>query len=464
MPTPGQTDAQGYTWNGLAWVNPKTGFAKGDEANTDARAVWLKYNHPEDYNKWVASGADLNTIPRKSDFGIAGTITNIWRGAGNVIGKGPSNIPGVKNIPGIGVLWGLTPFQSLGRGMAAGMNREYGKMAENLGMAGIQAATLGGSQAAKGALGPGMQQAVTATAGIPIVGAAVTRPILAPLVFSTAGSLIGLGGNQEKKVQAQGTASSVLPGRATTVPGILTPEQQAQVAAANQNRTDASGSSGPGGGRAWVDWRDYFILKGETPERAADLARKYAQAGQVIQINAPEWAKELETSRAGGGAGAGTTGTTQPKAPGLLPLTPEQLDLIGQQRLAAEKAYDELLNMQKMQKSQAQQQYTQGIQELQRQAAGQAEDISGSLAAAGLDISPASAFGAEQMVQAPLVSGSLAARKGLDQYLANLVEQQKKAKAQKDMTMLDIKKQELQQRAKNTLDQQISAYGGMLGR
>jgi hypothetical protein len=100
---------------------------------------------------------------------------------------------------------------------------------------------------------------------------------------------------------------------------------------------------------------------------------------------------------------------------------------------------------------------------LQRTAAGSAVDLAGQLGQYGIQDSPVSAFGVEQMTQAPLVAGSQAARGTLDQYMADMVAKQKQAKAQKDAAMLDIKKRENQGRIDNTWNQQASAYGNIGG-
>ena len=264
--------------------------------------------------------------------------------------------------------------------------------------------------------------------------------------------------------------TSVLPGRTptppttstSTGPGVLTPEQQQKVAEANKNRTDASGSSGPGGGRNYIDWRDLFLGRGLSQAEAERLAKSYA--GMTTLQWTPEQRAELEKYRAkqAGGTTAGTGATTKPAAPGLLPLTPEQIWESGQEMTAAEKAYSDLLNEQKLQKAQAQREYTQQVQGLQRQAAGQAVDIAGQMAGSGLDISPAAAFGVEQTTQAPLVAGSQQARKSLDQYMADLVAAQKKAKAARDATIMNINSKKKMWQVSNTLASQRDAYGNLV--
>jgi hypothetical protein len=170
----------------------------------------------------------------------------------------------------------------------------------------------------------------------------------------------------------------------------------------------------------------------------------------------------VPTNKAGTIGGPGSPGT-RPGNVGLVGLTPDQIEQIGMDRLAAERAYEELLAEQTLRKQQAQRGYTQEVQGLQRQAAGSAEDLAGQLSAAGLDISPVSAFGAEQMTQAPLVAGSQAARGSLDKYLAELAAQQTQASAAKDQALMNINAQKKRYQILNTLAQQQGAYGRMGG-
>jgi hypothetical protein len=137
--------------------------------------------------------------------------------------------------------------------------------------------------------------------------------------------------------------------------------------------------------------------------------------------------------------------------------------MVAQERLAAERAYEELMAEQVAEQDRAQRGYTQQVQQLQRQAAGSAEDLAGQLASAGLDFSPAAAFGAEQMTQEPLVSGSIAARGSLDQYLGGMASQKTRAKSMLDQTLMDINKKKKQMQVGNTLASQLEAYRGFGG-
>lgn len=395
MPTVGQKDAEGYVWNGTAWVDNKTGFVKGDEANTDPRAVWLKYKHPEDYKRWVEAGADLKTIPRPSDY------SSVVGGFRSVAGTLANPAQYVKDVPVLGTVASfaqqLSPTTYVGKGMQLGEQGKY------LG-AGLNFATAALPALSK--LYPGM-------ALLPGVGKVMSHPVLAGVAGSTVAGLLGA---DKSVTYNRDRLSSILPGRIYT-----------------------------------------------THKTTADTAERQASAADFRRVEESYKTADKMEREAGTTAGA-PTAPTKPVAPGLLPLTPEQIWDAGQQMTAAEKAYNDLLNEQKLQKEQAQREYTQQVQGLQRQAAGQTADIAGQMAGSGMDISPATAFGVEQTTQAPLVAGSQAARKSLNQYMADLVAAQKKAKAARDTTIMDINRQKKIWQVGNTLASQQAAYGNMVPR
>jgi hypothetical protein len=442
MPAPNE-EQNGYRWNPTVggWVNLKTGFLKKDELNMNPRAVWLKQNHPQDYAAWVANGSDLNNIPKPSDYSSAvGTFRTVAGGLAN-----PAQY--VKNVPVLGSVASIAqealPTTYVGRGMQQGEQGNLKGAATNFGLA----------------LLPSTFKVFPAAKALPgVAGWMARHPGTTQLAAGVIGSVFSP--NTPTYARDRLTAGSVLPGRTTQ----MTPEQYKAMEEANRNRTDASGSSGMGGGRNYIDYRDWFLSKGLSQEEAARLAKLYVDTNIAWTA---EGKAELEAYR-NKQASTGTTPSAPatPAAPGLLPLSPEQIDMFGQERLAAEQAYEDLLNEQKLQKSQAQQNYTQDVQNYQRYAAGSAADLAGQMMSAdyGTGSSPATAFGIEEMVQSPLVSRSLAARKNLDQYLAGLVEKQKQAKAQKDAAMLNIKKQETQARVDNTFNQQLAGYQGIGGR
>jgi hypothetical protein len=476
-------EQDGYFWNaGIGrWVNKKTGFVRGTEQDIidieNNRSIKDRFGtmfgalgdipgRLTNFDTWANPAGDnptgtlarvgkinteLNPFSKFGNAGRAFTEGDYKKAAWEAL-KGAGQTVSYASLAGSGAaLAGRVPVAGnvLSRGTLGGA---FGINAARAGGAGIVPQIIGGLTGGWGGpLGRVLGTASTIGAGLGAYGA-FTGPTGAPKP-QTSGSV--LPGRPQPPAGTPGTGS---------VGTVMTPEQQQAMADANKNRTDASGSSGPGGGRNYIDWRDWFLSKGQSPEEAARLAKLYVDTNIAWTS---EGKAELEAYRnKQTSTGAAPAAPTAPAAPGLLPLSPEQIDMFGQERLAAEKAYEDLLNEQKLQKSQAQQNYTQDVQNYQRYAAGSAADLAGQMMNAeyGTGSSPATAFGIEELVQSPLVSRSLAARKNLDQYLAGLVEKQKQAKAQKDAAMLNIKKQETQARVDNTFNQQLAGYQGLSGR
>lgn len=237
-------------------------------------------------------------------------------------------------------------------------------------------------------------------------------------LLGTVGNVAGLAGILTNK-PGQPTASSVLPGRDMT----MTAEQRAAMIAANQNRTDAQGRSGMGG---------------------------------------PGVPATLETNtRASGGSSTGSAGSVGKV--GLLGLDPDQLASTGESLTSLEKMYQDALNQYTLAEQQGQQGYTQNVQGARRQATGTEQDLASQLAASGLDISPASAFGAGQMANAPRQAQETAARKSLDQLLAEITTGRTQAKTKRDTDKLMINRLINDYRIKNTLAAQQAGYGAMGG-
>jgi hypothetical protein len=125
--------------------------------------------------------------------------------------------------------------------------------------------------------------------------------------------------------------------------------------------------------------------------------------------------------------------------------------------------YQDALNQYTLAEQQGQQGYTQSVQGARRQATGTEEDLAGQLAASGLDISPASAFGAGQIANAPRQAQETAARKSLDQLLAEITTGRTQAKTKRDTDKLMINRLINDYRIKNTLAAQQAGYGAMGG-
>jgi hypothetical protein len=125
--------------------------------------------------------------------------------------------------------------------------------------------------------------------------------------------------------------------------------------------------------------------------------------------------------------------------------------------------YQDALNQYDLQEQQGQQGYTQTVQGARRQAVGTEQDLATQLTAAGLDFSPVAAFGAGQMANAPRQAQETAARKSLDQLLAELTMGRTQAKTKRDTDKLMINRLINDYRIKNTLAAQQGGYEAMGG-
>jgi hypothetical protein len=209
------------------------------------------------------------------------------------------------------------------------------------------------------------------------------------------------------------TASSVLPGPSYT----MTPA----AVAANQNRTDAAGNSGMGGRRILAD--------------------------------------PMPNTRPPGGY----PGAAVPAPLDLAPLTPEQLNETGQDLIALEQSYQDALNQYGLSEKQGRQGYVQDVQGARRQATGAAQDLSTQLAASGMANSPAAAFAAGQMTDAPRMARETAARKTLDQLLAEITTGRTQARTKRDRDQLMTNNQINAYRNQNSFNAQQEAYERMAG-
>lgn len=226
-------------------------------------------------------------------------------------------------------------------------------------------------------------------------------------------------GRLENKQPAPATGT-LLPGRSYT----MTPEERAAMVAANQNRTDAAGNSGMGGRRV---------------------------VGNI----------GVEQRPPGGYPGAAPAAPVT--LPAQLPLTPDQQSQYGEETSAINRLYKQTLADIAQEQEQGQLGYARVGQAAQRQAAGSAQDIASQMAASGLADSPAAAFGAEQMVQAPLVRQRQANRLNLDQLLSQLQKQKTQAGTAMDMSKVGLNRLIAAQRAANTASQVNAGYQNFLG-
>ena len=148
----------------------------------------------------------------------------------------------------------------------------------------------------------------------------------------------------------------------------------------------------------------------------------------------------------------------------MLPLTPEQLAQVEMQRLAAERAYEDLVNNSRAARSVGEADYVSSVRDLQRQSVGRQIDLANAANEAGLGSSPATMAAAVEAIQTPLTANSMAAKKNLDNLIADIIKQDTQAKTARDATLLRLKGDELAYREANTRAQQQAGYntiGGM---
>jgi len=432
MPISGQKDADGYTWNGGAWVS-QDGYAKGSPEDKRNKQGW--WGKAWDITKDVTN--DL-------------TKAETWA---NPAGDNASGVFGAISTANKM----FNPWTSIGEAKLEYNKGNYLDMASNLGIAAFKALPFGKTrvvgQFAKGTktahlLSPSRFNGTITRA--PGLAAGLTRARYATHtpVFRRPGTIIsqfsnaGIGGkavqlaaagagaygvNQYGSQIMQGAkpmASDVLPGPSTTRDMSMTADQMERRAAMERNRTDAAGNSGMGGRRVVSD---------------------------ITVENRPP------------GGYPGAPGAAVPAPLDLAPLTPEQLNETGQDLVELEQVYQDALNQYGLSEKQGRQGYVQDVQGARRQAAGSAEDLAGQLAAAGLDISPAAAFSAGQMTDAPRMARETSARKTLDQLLAEITKGRTQARTKRDRDQLMTNNQINAYRNQNSFDAQQAAYERMAG-
>jgi len=157
------------------------------------------------------------------------------------------------------------------------------------------------------------------------------------------------------------------------------------------------------------------------------------------------------------------SGTAPGAAPGgLVGLTPDQTYDISMQERELQRQYDELLNQLALAEKQAKANTASTRYGIQREAAGTGQDLATQLAAAGLDFSPASAIGAEQLVQGSRAQQESAAVKSLADFIAQLQQQRTQAAGDLRRNKLFLRGDIGRQQIANTIGN-IDSYYGMLG-
>lgn len=417
MPAQGQKDAQGYIWNGLQWVS-QDGAVKGSSDDKKNKQGW--WGNAWDIAKDV--GSDL-------------TKAETWA---NPAGDNATGVLG--SISTANKMF--NPWTSIGQAKLEYNKGNYAGIASNLGLAAFKAVPFGKTRVA-GKAWQGLRQGTITRA--PGLAAGFTRARYATHtpVFRSPSAIINsfsnakTGGKIAQGVGAvlggagvygygseiiQGSkpmASDVLPG---TRDMSMTADQMERRAAMERNRTDAAGNSGMGGRRV---------------------------VGDV----------GVEQRPPGGYPGAPAAAVPAPLD--LAPLTPEQLNATGQDLVELEQVYQDALNQYGLAEKRGQQGYVQDVQGARRQAAGSAQDLANQLASAGLDISPAAAFGAGQMTNAPRMARETSARKTLDQLLAEITTGRTQARTKRDRDKLMTNNQINAYRNQNSFDAQQAAYERM---
>lgn len=156
----------------------------------------------------------------------------------------------------------------------------------------------------------------------------------------------------------------------------------------------------------------------------------------------------------------GASGVAGAAPGGLVGLTPDQTYQIAMQDRLLQKQYDELLNQLALQEKQATLDTATSRYGIQREAATSGQDLATQLAAAGMDFSPASAIGAEQLVQGNRVQQEAAASKNLADILSQIKQAKVKAKGDMDLGKLLNQIDRGRQQVSNT----IANVGGYYNR
>ena len=186
---------------------------------------------------------------------------------------------------------------------------------------------------------------------------------------------------------------------------------------------------------AWKQSQAYGSSAAELRRKEEDDKRKAAEGAYDSGIAAAERNNippivlgQQQTAGAAGGLGA---------APGgLAGLSPDQTYQFAMEERLLQKQYDELLNQLNLDEKQATADTATARYGIQREAATGGQDLATQLAAAGLDFSPASAIGAEQLVQGGRAQQEAAATKNLANLIADFQKQKTQAKGNMDISKL----------------------------
>jgi hypothetical protein len=436
-------------------VNLKEALIEAASKKAQAQAAKVERERPEEYEAWLYDPTSTS-IPKISDYS---TFLNTVNEFGKILSR-PSDSIGFLPKEGergggfVDFIESTLPSYGFGRGMQEASQGNTVNAIGNI--------LLGGASALSGPVAGKVTKLAKFLPFLNEAGPAASTAVkvakkFVPWLLGNAAEA-KVFGEAEDFVTSKPPSTTVYPYPQNRDMS-MTPEQAARRAAANQNRTDAQGRSGMGA---------TSVLPG--PQNRTDAAGNSGMGGRrtvyTDGVRPP-----------GGYPGVhpdfGTFEAPVPVSPSapiarvpmpaLNPPTPEDQGYYGDQLTAIDKLYKQTLADIAQDEEQGQLNYARIGQAAQRKAAGAAQDVANQMASSTVGGSPAAAFGAEQMVQAPLVQQRQANRLNLNQLLAQLQKQKTQAGTAMDMSKVGLNRWMAEQRAANTRSQIQSGYQNSFG-
>lgn len=406
-------------------VNLKEALIEAASPKAQAQAAKVEREHPERYEAWLYDETNLK-LPKPSDYSTFLDVVNEF-GVGL---ERPLDRLGVPKFTGRGVLEELSPTSFFGRGIQESRKGNA--------VGGVVNSVLAGGSLFSGPLAGKILPYVSrvplpSVANKPLswlldkVPAAVSS-VVAQIPETIVGNVYTNATTNKPSTPAYAYAQGS---------NFMTADQMERRAAMERNRTDAAGNSGMGG-------RNTLYTDGVRPPGGYPGARPELNVGPPVPV-------------------APGAPIARVPMPALNPLSPEELGQYGADLTAIDKLYKQTLADIAQEEEQGQLGYARVGQAAQRRAAGSAQDLANQMAGSSIGGSPAAAFGAEQMVQAPLVQQRQANRLNLDQLLSQLQKQKTQAGTAMDMSKVGLNRWMTQQRAANTRSQIESGYQNSLG-
>ena len=414
-------------------VNLKEALIEAASPKAQARASRVEEERPEEYEAWLYDPTNIS-LPKPSDYS---TLINTFNESAKILGN-PSDSIGFLPKEGkvgsfINFLETLSPTTYVGRGMLEGSKGNYRGSAQNFGTA--FASIFPGTKVGREVASRFFPKILGRVAGD-------TRKVVPFIKQTVQRSSSGLPFAASQALPTSTKPSTPVypyPARPASpaTREVMTADQMERRAAAERNRTDAQGRSGMGA-------TSTVYTDGVRPPGGVPGARPELNVGPPVPVSP-------------------SAPIARVPMPALSPLSPEELGQYGEDLTAIDKLYKQTLADIAQDEEQGQLGYARVGQAAQRRAAGAAVDIGNQMAGSGIGSSPAAAFGAEQMVQAPLVQQRQANRLNLDQLLAQLQKQRTQAGTAMDMSKVGLNRWMTQQRAANTRSQIESGYRNSLG-